>query len=445
MTRTLIARRGFAALLAGSALLLAACGGSGGGSSDGNAAWRVVNLTEDVPSIDVYSGTTKSFAAVDVGTATTGATIATGSYTIKVTAKDDVTTILGESFTFSPSKDKTFTSVVTGQKGTAIVRNLLDDEDTSGVAEGTSRVRVLNMATDSGGLDVYISNADDITTGVTANFQSPTQKQAVGFKDVSSGTYRLRVTAAGIPTDVRLDVSGLTIKSKEASTIVLTSAASGAQVNAALIVQGGSVTRFTNTQARLRVVAGASNGAAVITTIDGVAFGSTLLSPTQGTYKTVAAGTHSVAVSIDGTTVNTSSQTFKAGGDYTLVVTGSAASPLTPQFLEDDNSLPTAGYFRIRMVHADANYGALTASINGDTPKQFDEVAQNTTSAPATQLLTVADASSIEVDTVSPIQVVGTVSRTLASQGVYTLFVIGGKTDSGTGNAVPEIRLSKDR
>lgn len=442
MTRFLIARRGFAAVLAGSALALAGCGGSGG-DSGGNANWRVVNLTDDVPSVDVYAGTTRSFPAVATNAVTTYSQITVNSYTVKVTVADDATSILGETFTFSPSKDKNFTSVITGRNGTALVRNLLDDEDTSGVAEGTARLRVLNMATDSGALDVYVTNADDLTSA-SAQFSSPTQKQAVGFKDITSGTYRLRVTAAGVKNDVRLDITGLTLGSKEASTLVLTSGAGGAQVNAALIVQGGAVTPLKTTKARLRVVAGANDGATVATTLDGTAFGSAALSPTVGSYRLIDAKSYTVAATIDGTSVTSASRQLAAGGDYTLVISGTAAAPQV-QFLTDDNRLPTSGFYRLRMVHADANFGALTLAIDNLTPVGLESVDSGSTSPWVTQALLTTDKSTIEVDTVSPIQQVDSIDQVLTSQGVYTLFVIGGKTDATSGNPLPQIKLSKDR
>lgn len=444
MTRTHIARRGFAALLAGSALLLAACGGGGGDDdSGGEARWRVVNLTSDVASIDAYTGNDKRFSAVASGAVTEYATLPVAGYNVKITAAGQPTTILGSAFTFSPSKDRNFTAVVAGRTGLATIATLLDGEDTSGVADGVARLRVYNAAIDSGTLDVYVTNAADISQ-ITPTRKGTTIGAVGGFGDVASGTYRLRVTGADRKPDVRLDITGLVLDSKKAYTLVLTSGSSGSLVSAALIEQGGAVTLLANNSARLRVAAGAGDGGTVAVKVDGDDFGSAAISPTAGSYGLLGAGARRVTVTLNGATVSDVSRTFAKGGDYTLVVAGTPAAPQV-QFLTDDNRLPAAGTYRLRLIHADASYRPLTVKLNGETLIGLESVSYGTTS-PWTS--GVSQIGNLAVSTVSPIDQLAAFSDwTLASQGVYTVFVLGGKdsVSNGVPTPIPTVEISRDR
>jgi len=442
MTRPLIARRALAATLAGITLALAGCGGGGGNDSGGNAAWRVVNLTNDVASIDTYAGSTKGFTAVAADSVSDYATIAVNSYTLKVTAAGDTTSVLASTFTFSPSKDKNYTAVATGRNGTARLVTLLDDEDTTNVVENTSRVRVYNASPDAGSLDVYITNVADIAE-VSPTFGSTTATVVGGFRDVASGTYRLRVTGAGDVNDVRLDVNNLVLASKQASTLVITTGSGGVLANAAQIIQGGAVNTFKNTQARVRVIAGAQAAGLVAVSLDGSALGSALRSPSIGSYQRITAGTKTLAITLNGSSVASSSQTFTAGNDYTVVAFGTVAAPQSSVFT-DDNRLPASGRYRVRLIHADAAVDAVTFQVDSQPLPGLESVQPGTASTWATGN---ADTSArVEILTTSGIeQIFADNEFALASQGVYTAFVLGGKSVAGTGAPVSTGIVRKDR
>lgn len=452
MTRPLIARRGFAAIVAGLTLLVASCGGGGGDA--GNANWRAVNLSNDIASADVYADASKVFSAVASEGVTPYQSIAVTSYAAKVTTAGDTASVLSGAFTFSPSKDKSYTAVITGRSGTARLATLLDDEDTSGTATGTARVRVYNASPESGALDVYISNAADIAE-VSPTVSGIGAASVGGFRDVSAGTYRLRVTGAGDVNDVRLDISGLTVASKEASTIVITAGVSGQLANAAKIVQGGAVTALKNTQARVRVVAGVlstsgSDPRSVDVSIAGQAFTDTdtvdnppQQSPSLGSYKRIASGNDlPIVLTVNGAVKANLTSSFAAGGDYTVIVYGTSAAPQV-QVLTDDNRLPASGRYRIRMVNVDSSQPGLTLQVDSQELDPIIDVQPGTTSSFAT-----ASANStalVEIITSSNItQIYSKDDVNLASLGVYTLFVIGGKTDLN-GNLLPTVQLRKDR
>ena len=64
MTSFHIARRALSALLAGTTLLLAACGGGNDNNDSGPTQWRVLNLSSELTSLDVYTDNDKRFADV---------------------------------------------------------------------------------------------------------------------------------------------------------------------------------------------------------------------------------------------------------------------------------------------------------------------------------------------------------------------------------------------
>ncbi len=444
MTRPLIARRAFAVILAGFSVFVAGCGG-GGSSSGGSAGWRVVNLSNDISPVDVYANTTKTQTGVALDSVTPYQAINVDSYTLKVTASNDTASVLASTFTFSPSKDKNYSAIITGRSGSARLATLLDDEDTSGTAVGTARVRVYNASPESGPIDVYITNVADIAE-VTPNISGLGAASVSGFRDVSAATYRLRVTGAGDPNDVRLDVPGLVLASKEASTLVISAGVSGQLANAAKIVQGGGVTPLKNTQARVRVVAGVVSSALVSVSVGGTEVVSGgQRSPSLGSYARIesqAGANQPVALSVNGTPVTSFSRSFVAGGDYTVIVYGTTAAPQI-QVLTDDNRLPATGRYRMRLVHVDSSLGGLTLQVDSQELDPVVDVQPGTTSGFATAASN--STALLEVITSSDIrQVYSKSDVNLASQGVYSLFVIGGKTDLSN-NPITTVQLRKDR
>jgi len=94
------------------------------------------------------------------------------------------------------------------------------------------------------------------------------------------------------------------------------------------------------------------------------------VSPATG-YTTIAAGSRKVEMSTTGTTDDLINSTidFASGRQYTLVATG-FVTPVTPPgntsfniaavLLTDDNSAPSSGNFKVRILHA-APYDGVTA------------------------------------------------------------------------------------
>jgi hypothetical protein len=424
-----IAQRALLALLAGSALVLAACGGGGGSNDSGTAQWRVLNLNAELPSVDVYTGTDKRFSAVASDGLAAYAGIDSGSYTVRVTAAGNPTSLLSQ--TFSLTKDKHYTGVVWGRSGSVRFATLPEDDATSDIAVNNARLRIYNATSDAGVFDVYLTQPADDLADATPTVAAAAAAALGGYRDVSAGTYRLRVTGTGDSNDVRLDIPSITLAAQTYSTLIITGSPGGVLVNGTLLAQQGAVTPLKNTLARLRAVAGANANGSVSVQLDGTTFAAGLRSPTIGAYQRVTAGSRAVNVLVNGSSVSSTARTLAAGGDYTLVTYGSGQTLL----VADDNRLPAASRVRMRLINAAAGTDPLTLSV--DLAALVSDVASGTASVFATS--NTNSSAQIDITSTSGITPIYTATDVnLQSQGVYTAFVLGG-------NPAPTGVLRKDR
>jgi hypothetical protein len=175
-------------------------------------------------------------------------------------------------------------------------------------------------------------------------------------------------------------VSGLGFGSQGVNTLVLTPGRGGVLVNALLLAQQGNITTAANSQARVRVVAGVTDAAAVSATVGGTALLSGVAAPAQTNYTLLPAGSPPVVVSANGTAAALSSAALVAGSDYTLMVYGTAAAPVAV-LLSDDNTLPSdTSTAKLRLVHGLADVSG-TLSLQVDLVVLASGVSQGMASA----------------------------------------------------------------
>jgi hypothetical protein len=332
------------------------------------------------------------------------------------------------------TKKKFYSVLAYGNAGT-LAAQLLDD-NTGAPDSGKALVRVINTAPDAGSLDLYLTGSGDSLTASTA------LQSALGFGNLGSyvsivsGSWRLRVTAAGSKTDLRLDLSGLTFASQGVVTIVLTPGRGGVLVNALLLSQQGDIGNAANTQARVRAVAGVSGGASVSVDVGGTALMTSVGAPALVTYSLLDAGVVPVAAAANGTPAGLSSATLAGGGDYTLMVYGTPAAPVAV-LIEDVNRLPSdptgAG---LRLVHGVADdAGSLTLKV------EFLVTADGVAPGSASDYASVAASTAARLTVTTPGQsgpILDQSNYTIAANSIYTFFVVDA-TSSAQGI------LAKDR
>lgn len=406
---------------------LAACGGGKGGSG-GQSSVRALNLTNDLPSIDLYIGGNKQFSALTSNTLSANVSVDAASYAINVNSAGNASTLA--TGTYSLSKDAHYTAVVWGTQSNLRVSTLPEDEDGSGIGAGNTRVRMFNATTETGAVDVYFTAPAADLGAATPNQASLPSGQLAGFREIPAGTYRLRVTGVGKPDDVRLDVDAVTLAAGKFATLVITGGLGGVLVNGTLVQQQGTVASLPNATARVRVIASVDNGGVVAVTTGSTVVSGGLVSR-DSNYVLVPAGVLTNTVRVNGNIVSSGPQTFVAGNDYTMLVYGPPSAPRV-SLISDDNKLPlSTTRTKIRVINAVASLDALSLSVDNGGVAASSFVSAGTASA-YSQVASNASAQ-IEVNspTLGPVYLTSrSLGDALLGQGVYTVLVYSSTRNS---------------
>lgn len=406
---------------AASATLLPACGGSDGdGGGGGTATIRAINLTSDVPSVDLFFNDTRQFASLATDTLADNVSLSSADYTVKIKRAGDSTTL--SSGTYSLAGDKHYTAVVWGRENALRLTTLPEDEAASNITSGSSRIRIFSATQDSGTVDVYITSSTADIADATPTIGSVTPGLLTGFTELSAGTYRLRVTGAGDPNDLRLDIAAITLTQGQHATLVITPGAGGVLVNALQVRQQSTLTAMKNTQARLRVVASCDNAGSVNVALGGRTLAGGLRSPSIGPYQLVDTASGAFTVRVNGAVVDSSTRTLTAGADYTLMVLGNGSVSL----ITDDNRLPNnTARLKMRLVHGAAGFDPLTLSLD------YLAVVADLAAGSASSYVITPSNNSARVDVTAASSVAPVFSdtdATLLGSSIYTVFVLGGNT-----------------
>jgi hypothetical protein len=286
----------------------------------------------------------------------------------------------------------------------------------------------------AGLLDVYLTDAttdlDDTTPVLSGVGASLTQLTA------DSGSFRLRVTASGDTSDVRLDIPNFALADKGVATLILTSTQGGMLANAIFLPQEGQPTRFTNTKARLRGAVGLANGASASIQVGGQ---SVLSSATAGVigsrYTLLDAGSVPVTLTVNGAAVPVSNLTLTAGADYTLLV-WSSANGAQASLVNDDNRLPTNGGTKLRLLNGMSTLASpITLAVD------FSPVIEGTQTGQVSDEIEISSGTDRQFDITNTSTAQNVLTRgaiTLQPSSVYTFFM----TDNG---ATPIGVLRRDR
>jgi hypothetical protein len=397
--------------------LLAACGGNS--NSSGSASVRLLNASSGYSALSVaFDGATASSTQAFGGAS---AYLTAGSSGASTAISDTSSTSALSTTTRTFSKDSHYTLLAYGSSG-ALKTDLLE-EGVAAAATNVTSLQVLHRAPDAGSVDVYLTGNTDSLDTATALTTSLGVGSNLSYTAVTSGTYRLRVTGAGDKTDLRLDVTGLVLASTQVANLVLTEGVGGVLVNGVLLVQQGTATPLVNTMARLRVVSAVASAASVTAAIGSTTVASAVISPTIGNYTPVTGSTSApLNLAVNGAVVAAANLALLPGGDYTLLVWGSAAAPQVT-LVVDDNRYPTVtGGAKIRLVNATS--GTATAlTMKADFSAVADTIAQGQASAYAN----VASSTTMRIDvsSASNPSVYTLTGATITAKGLYTLYVLG--------------------
>jgi hypothetical protein len=329
-------------------LLLAGILTNGCGNSGGSASIRVLNVSVDYSTVDLYldngSTNTPTITGTSYGTLTPYRGVSSAAYTVEFTNNGVQSSLKSINENLAARTFKTYVSY--GDIGSFGFLEILENQDPPD--NGYTMVQIIDAAPDAGSVDVYLTDP-----AATLADSSPTFASVVGgvagsgFLTVTDGTYRLRVTGAGNQSDIRLDsVTGISFASKEILSIVLGGTRGGVLVNATVIPQQGSATPITNPYARVRAVAGIPSGSNLSASLSGTSLLTSAAANTVSAYSLVQAGAAQLNLTLNNGALTPTSQTLNPGWDYTiLVLNGSSVAGTTTTLIADDNRLPTSSTY----------------------------------------------------------------------------------------------------
>jgi hypothetical protein len=415
------------------ALLLAGIFLDGCSSSSSNADIRILNASIDYSSLDLYldNGTTntREITAAAYGTLTNYLAVGSNSYTVEFTNSGVQSSLYSVDEKLSSGTFKTY--VAYGNSGKFAVLEIPENQDQP--ASSYTKVELLDAAPDAGNVDVYLTDPSVNLADASPTFSNVAGGTiaSAGFLTLASGTYRIRVTAAGSQTDIRLDsVTGITFSSLEILSIVVTGTSGGVLVNASVIPQQGTLTAVNTPYARVRAAAGIPSGSNLTASLGGTTLLSTAAANTVSQYSLVQAGTETLNLTLNGGALAPSDQTLLAGGDYTvLVLNGTSVAGTTASLISDDNRLPsTSAYAKIKLVNAMSALGdPLTMNVN------YTPVASAIALGSASSSTEVTAGANSEVDTVdanTSTTLFTNTTATLTNSEVYDLFMFGSATST---------------
>ena len=409
--------------------LLVGCGGSGDGSGKGDPKIRLLNLSSGYTSLDLMTNLDADDSDEDKTRSSAVALEAVSDY---VALKSDKYTIKlkrtgsGSILRSFPGEDLVEgtinTYVAFGEVGAFGALRIDDTQDAADA--GSTKLSIANVSS-AGGLDVYITdtdtNLDDTTPSLAAVGAS-----LAGFT-TDSGTYRLRITASGDNTDVRLDVPDFKLPDKGVVALILTSTRGGTLANAIYLPQGGAPQKLTNTKARLRgAVAVANGGSASIQAGGQTVLGASTAGVIGSRYTLLDSGTVPVTLNVNGTAVSVPDLSLQAGADYTLLVWSNASGIQTSLIVDDNRPPSSSSNARLRLLNGMSTLNApLTLSMD------FSPVIEGTPVGQVSDKVEVLSGTDRQFDitnTSTASLVLTRGSITLQGNSVYTFFM----TDNGS-------------
>lgn len=303
--------------------------------------------------------------------------------------------------------------------------SVLFNEDSSDADAGESKIILVNTG-EAGSLSLYLTEESVALEDATPQFSSVAHGAAASAVIVDSGAYRLRVTGAGDPTDVRLDLSNVNFAEKEVTALVLSATQGGVLVNAVMLPQQGTPTFLNNSKARIRGAVGIANGTGVTAKVGNVSLlSNAAVGVISSRYSQVQAGAAALSVAVDGTAIDVPAVNLSAGGDYTLLVWSTAAGGAQATLINDDNRLPvTSGKAKFRIVN-----GVSGLEVPITLAMDYSPIIEGVALGAASSFVEVDGGLDYQLDISNADTGVNLFTRTGTSMqtgSVYTMFMHGG-------------------
>ena len=307
---------------------------------------------------------------------------------------------------------------------------------------GTFNFRVINVAAGIGAVDVYLTAAGADLNSTSPNIASVGAGAISSLVPVNTGSYELRVTAAGTK-DVIYDtgVQAFTTSQGTYQAVIYTKGSAKLPNVAVLNVDSTGTGQVNdNLLAEFKVLNASSVASPLNVLVDGNIVLSNIPFAGISDYVTASAGSHTFAVqatATPGANLLTLVATLASATDTSLAFSGPAGA-LVSLVLNDNNLPPPAGRARVRFVNVSPGLGPLDVYVNFS--KQLSGLASNSGSPYIEVTADAAIGTLYEFD----FNIAGTTSVALKVPSVsiiaghtYTIYVVGAP-------ATPQAVVAKD-
>jgi hypothetical protein len=430
-------RRVLTILLCLLSLALVSCSSKNGGGGD--AKIRVVNVIPDAAAISLQLDKDPPLVnALAFQGLTQYLSAGTGSREFKVSANNGTTFAIDTTLSIGSNN---YSYIVYGPVASA--QSVLVVESGLTVPNsGTFNFRVINVAAGIGAVDVYLTAAGADLNSTSPNLANIAIGNISGLVPVNTGSYELRVTAAGTK-DVIYDtgVQAFTNNQGTYEAVIYTKGSARLPNVAVLNVDSTGTGQVNdNLLAEFKVLNASSVASPLNVLVDGNIVLSNIPFAGISDYVTASAGSHSFAVqatATPGANLLTLVATLASATDTSLAFSGPAGA-LVPLVLNDNNLPPPAGRARVRFVNVSPGLGPLDVYVNFS--KQLSGLASNSGSSYIEVTADATIGTLYEFD----FNIAGTTSVVLKLPSVsiiaghtYTIYVVGAP-------ATPQAVVAKD-
>lgn len=239
-TRRTVLAGALGLLGAGSLATLTGCGGA---AAD-EAQVRFVNATVDYAQADFYAGSDRlAVNLANAGAISAWYGLEAGDTQIALHAANSSTARLTETRTLD---EDTFTSVLAYGSLANGLKFRYFAEATTSAASGQVKLRLCHASESLGAVDLYVSNATSLS-GLSPTATVSAYGDLSAFATVTSGAYRIRLTAQGDITNVLFDYTAqINLSSTSVHTLVVVPRASGSYPNVSALQEQGDYALLAN-------------------------------------------------------------------------------------------------------------------------------------------------------------------------------------------------------
>jgi hypothetical protein len=257
--------------------------------------------------------------------------------------------------------------VIAGTLGNYV--GYLVDDSYSEPADGKARFRILHAAVGVGTLDAYLTATTEDITQVNPTVSGLATRSTGSFVEVSSGTYKLRLTTAG-SKDVIYESDSITLANRQTTSFLAYPTGSGKLVGVSQLAHDntGTAATLASKVARFK----SANGVPGVTynvLVDGVLRLAGIPQSGLSSYQGIASGSRQIRIeptTTPGSAIAATTLNIEPAREYTLLTVGSASSASVVAIADNTQTASTTKV-RLRVINAVAGGDPVNLLVNFTT------------------------------------------------------------------------------